>query len=113
MPRNLVERCEVVFPVQDAALAKRLREEILGAYLADNVKARMLQPSGEYVRVAPMAHGGARFSAQDYLMGVAMGVGVKVPATKTHEPKVHVAAEKVVAAKVEVNGAGKSAGAKV
>ena len=26
MPRNLVERCEVVFPVQDAALAKRLRE---------------------------------------------------------------------------------------
>src|SRR6202042_468926 len=66
MPRNLIERCEVVFPVQDPALAKRLREEILGAYLADNVKARVLLPSGEYVRVAATgAHGGSKFSAQD------------------------------------------------
>jgi polyphosphate kinase len=40
MPRNLFERCEVVFPVNDPALARRLRDEILAAYLADNVPRR-------------------------------------------------------------------------
>jgi polyphosphate kinase len=67
MPRNLYERCEVVFPIADADLAKRLREEILGAYLADNVKARLLQPDGRYVRAAKS---GPAFSVQDYLMEI-------------------------------------------
>src|ERR1700761_2892877 len=31
MPRNLIERCEVVFPIAQADLHKRLREEILAA----------------------------------------------------------------------------------
>ncbi|MCU1324153.1 MAG: Polyphosphate kinase [Acidobacteriaceae bacterium] len=78
MPRNLVERCEVVFPVTQPELAKRLREEILGAYLKDNVKARLLQPSGEYLR-APQT--GAKFSAQEFLMNAAQGVDA-VPAAK-------------------------------
>ena len=65
MPRNLVERCEVVYPVLDPVLSTRLRKEILGAYLADNVKARILQPDGRYIR-AP--RNGSRFSAQDHLM---------------------------------------------
>ena len=76
MPRNLVERCEVMFPVTQPDLHKRLREEILGAYLADNTKARLLQPDGEYVR-APRV--GAPFSVQDYLMQVAEGAEVKIP----------------------------------
>ncbi len=70
MVRNLRERCEVVFPVTDPTLGKRLREEILAAYLADNVKARLLQPNGEYVRVPQQ---GVRFSAQEYLMRIAQG----------------------------------------
>jgi polyphosphate kinase len=65
MPRNLVERCEVVFPVTAPDLKKRLREEILGSYLKDTVKARLLQPDGEYVRAA---NAGTPFSAQDYLI---------------------------------------------
>jgi polyphosphate kinase len=77
MPRNLVERCEVVFPVTQPDLLKRLRDEILAAYLADNTKARLLQPNGEYVR-APRV--GPAFSAQDYLMRVADGSAEKVPA---------------------------------
>jgi polyphosphate kinase len=77
MPRNLVERCEVVFPVTQPDLHQRLREEILAAYLADNTKARLLQPDGEYVR-APRV--GAPFSVQDYLMRVAEGVEEKAPA---------------------------------
>jgi polyphosphate kinase len=75
MPRNLVERCEVQFPVAQADLHKRLRDEILAAYLADNTKARLLQPDGEYVR-APRV--GEPFSAQEYLMRVAEGAEEKV-----------------------------------
>jgi polyphosphate kinase len=65
MPRNLFERCEVVFPILDHALANRLRKEILAAYLADNVKARLLQTDGRYTR-APK--NGPALSAQDHLM---------------------------------------------
>src|SRR6185369_15959782 len=68
MPRNLVERCEVLFPVTQPDLKERLRGEILHSYLKDNVKARLLQPDGEYVR-APRT--GAPFSAQDHLMTIA------------------------------------------
>jgi polyphosphate kinase len=68
MARNLFERCEVVFPVDDPALSARLREEILGAYLKDNSKVWLLQPDGHYVR-AP--RNGAPFSAQAHLMKLA------------------------------------------
>ncbi len=83
MPRNLVERCEVVFPVTQPELARRLRDEILEAYLKDNTKARLLQPSGEYVR-APQS--GPKVNAQDALMGLATRTEVIVeakPAPKT------------------------------
>ncbi|MBB5339152.1 polyphosphate kinase 1 [Tunturiibacter gelidoferens] len=82
MPRNLIERCEVVFPVAQPDLHKRLREEILAAYLADNTKARLLRSDGEYER-APKT--GAPFSAQNYLMGVADGADEKVPEAAKHE----------------------------
>ncbi len=68
MPRNLVERSEAVFPVDDAALSERLRNEILAAYLADNTKARLLQSDGSYVR-APRT--GPTFNAQEHLMQLA------------------------------------------
>jgi polyphosphate kinase len=82
MPRNLSERCEVVFPVTQTDLHKRLREEILAAYLTDNVKARFLQADGEYIR-APRA--GEAFSAQDYMMRIAEGAVEEVPAMAKHE----------------------------
>jgi polyphosphate kinase len=67
----------VLFPVTQPDLHKRLREEILAAYLADNTKARLLESDGEYVRAAQT---GAPFSAQDYLMRVAEGTAEKVSA---------------------------------
>ena len=67
MARNLYERCEVVYPVVDEHLAKRLHTEILGSYLKDNVKARVLGSDGEYTRVLK---DGEAFSAQDYLMAL-------------------------------------------
>ena len=50
MPRNLYERVEVIYPVKDALLRERVKNEILEAYLADNLKARVLQRDGSYVR---------------------------------------------------------------
>lgn len=50
MPRNMERRVEVAFPVMDRRAKKKLRE-ILSQYLADTVKARLLQPDGSYVRV--------------------------------------------------------------
>ncbi len=70
MARNLYERCEVVFPVHDKALSERLRGEILGSYLRDNVKARLLQPDGQYIR-APKD--GKPCNAQQHFMALARG----------------------------------------
>ena len=50
MTRNLDHRVEVLAPVLDPALIARL-EDILVVYLADNVKARAMQPDGTYQRV--------------------------------------------------------------
>jgi polyphosphate kinase len=49
MRRNLSHRVEVIFPVHDARLVRRLKE-ILDVYLADQAKARHLQPDGTYMR---------------------------------------------------------------
>ena len=53
MPRNLNRRVEVVFPVEDPKLIKRVKKEILATYMSDNVKARRLESDGTYVRVTP------------------------------------------------------------
>ncbi len=70
MPRNLFERCEVAFPVRDAAVKARIHDEILPAYLADTVKARIQQTDGTYQR-ASAAKDAPAFSAQDFLMKLA------------------------------------------
>ena len=53
MPRNLYHRVEVLFPVQGARLVKDLREGVLEVYLADNQRARRMNPDGSYARVKP------------------------------------------------------------
>jgi polyphosphate kinase len=49
MPRNLFKRIEVAFPIEDGNLRDRIVNELLAVLLADNVKARHLQPDGSYV----------------------------------------------------------------
>lgn len=51
MERNLDRRVELLFPVNDDDLKKRLKS-ILNVYLNDNVKARELKADGKYVRVS-------------------------------------------------------------
>jgi len=72
MPRNLYERVEVLCPVQDATLKQRLKDEILAAYLADNVKVRFLDRNGRYFHL-PRHRGASSFSAQDFLIALAEG----------------------------------------
>jgi polyphosphate kinase len=73
MPRNLFERCEVAFPVRDPAVKARIHDEILPAYLADTVKARIQQPDGTYTRASQVLKGDPAFSAQDFLMKLSEG----------------------------------------
>ncbi len=54
MPRNLNRRVEILFPVEDPAVVRRIREEILDVYLADTVNAYHMQSDGVYSR-APRA----------------------------------------------------------
>lgn len=85
MPRNLYDRCETVFPVTADALRSRLRNEILETYLQDNVKARLLLSSGEYIR-APRQ--GTPVDAQARLMELATSPAE--PKTATAEAKTAV-----------------------
>ncbi len=84
MPRNLFERCEVVFPVRDKAAKARIHEEILPAYLADTAKARLMGEDGMYVRAYENRgtrsakaggddYGPKGFSSQQFLMNLAEG----------------------------------------
>ncbi len=50
MPRNLDRRVEILFPVLDEDLKKRVKH-ILDVELADNLKAHILQPDGSYEKV--------------------------------------------------------------
>jgi len=73
MPRNLFERCEVVFPVRDPAAKARIHDEILAAYLADTVKARLQQPDGTYLRASKILKDVPAFASQSFLMQLAEG----------------------------------------
>jgi polyphosphate kinase len=84
MPRNLFERCEVVFPLRDPQIRTRVRDEILAAYLADDVKARILRSDGSYVHLREA--GQPSFSVQDFFIQVAEGKADSSNIPKTPAP---------------------------
>ncbi len=53
MPRNLNRRVEVIFPVLDAGIRRRIRDDILPMYLADNQKTRVLDAAGSWTHIWP------------------------------------------------------------
>jgi len=67
MGRNLFRRVEVAFPVLDPVLRKRVVDEGLKAYLADNCEAWQLDANGCWSRVKPR-RGARRRSAQRELL---------------------------------------------
>jgi polyphosphate kinase len=52
MPRNLNQRVEVLFPVEDSNLVQHIRDDILKILLADNIRARLMLPDGNYQRIS-------------------------------------------------------------
>jgi len=95
MPRNLYERVEVLCPIVDEKLKQRMKEEILAAYLADNMKTRFLDRNGRYSRPPRRTMAGA-FSAQDFLIAVAEGSATlaNVPEPVTVAQKTSVSKKK-------------------
>jgi polyphosphate kinase len=53
MDRNLFNRVEVCFPIEDPALKKRIYQQGLVNYLKDNTQAWLLQGDGTWVRAQP------------------------------------------------------------
>jgi polyphosphate kinase len=67
MPRNFVRRIEIMCPVEDPALKRRLHDDVLGTALRDNVKARRLQADGTLTPVEESG-GGLRVRSQMALL---------------------------------------------
>ena len=78
MPRNFKKRAEILYPIEDTELKTRIIDEILVTYLNDNVKARLMQPDGSYVRVTPK-EGAKLVRSQSALIAIARKGGLKSP----------------------------------
>ena len=90
MPRNLDKRVEILFPVEDTTLQQEVID-ILEVQLCDNVKARIMQPDGSYLR--PSTTKKERLSSQEYFCRQALAVTQSrkhaTHSTRTFEPLMH------------------------
>jgi polyphosphate kinase len=73
MPRNLERRIELMFPVLQEDLKKRIKD-ILNAYFRDNLHARALDSSGVWTRLEP-PYGEKPFGSQEYFLSQAAKAG--------------------------------------
>jgi polyphosphate kinase len=67
MPRNFHRRVEVMFPVEDPSLKRRILKEVIPTYLRDNTRARRLESDGSYTRVRPQPGEAAHRSQEEFL----------------------------------------------
>ncbi len=67
MQRNLDRRVEIIFPIEDEIIKRRIIENILNISLKDNQKARIMLPTGKYVFNKPVSSEGI-ISLHDWLM---------------------------------------------
>jgi polyphosphate kinase len=54
MPRNLNDRVEVLFPVEDQALIRHLRDNVLESYLGDDIKGHRMNADNSYRRLSEL-----------------------------------------------------------
>ncbi len=66
MPRNLNRRVEILFPIENPRLIRRLRDRILAKYLEDEAGARIMNPDGSFSR--PRQTGKKLFSSQSWFL---------------------------------------------
>jgi polyphosphate kinase len=99
MQRNIYERVEVIFHLADPALCRQVANEVIGPYLADTLKTRVLLPTGQYASLRKsrqFAHlrNGHHFNVQEFLIGLIEGresidsVPSPPPYLKFHTPAV-------------------------
>ena len=67
MPRNLNRRVEILFPVEDKRLVRRLRDRVLAKYLEDEAGTRVMQSDGTYTR-SQRQPGRRLFNCQTYFL---------------------------------------------
>jgi polyphosphate kinase len=90
MPRNFYRRIEVVFPIEDGNLRERVISELLALPLLDNVRARILQADGQYVRPAAVPPEQAHRSQVEFIARTAQAeISVRGRA-KSNYPKVRL-----------------------
>jgi len=65
MPRNLDHRVEVVFPLEKPEHIRHIRDNVLGTYLKDTLRARLMKADGSYQRAKP---GEVPVDVQEWLM---------------------------------------------
>jgi polyphosphate kinase len=67
MQRNLNNRVETLFPIEDPVLGTAIRDHMLQAYLDDTVNTSELRADGSYVHVQPES-GKAAFDCQSWFI---------------------------------------------
>jgi polyphosphate kinase len=67
MPRNLNRRVEILFPVRDKGILRKIRDEILPVYMRDNMKTRVLHADGVWEHVWP-GDGEEHLNAQEWFV---------------------------------------------
>ena len=64
-----------MLPLKHPTLRKRVCEEMLGNYLRDNVKSRVMRADGSYVRapanVSELSRRACRFNVQEFFISLA------------------------------------------
>jgi polyphosphate kinase len=65
MPRSLIARVEILFPVLDKKMLLLIKKNILDIHLKDNVKAKSLTADGKYV---PVERKGKKFRSQKWFI---------------------------------------------
>ena len=65
MPRNLIARVEVLFPIFDKDMLMTIKGDMLDIHLKDNVKARYLTPDGRYL---PIKNRKKKFRSQEWFI---------------------------------------------
>jgi hypothetical protein len=68
----------VIFRIKDPLLVNQIFTQVITPYLADNLKTRILQPDGNYLRLheaRKLAHlrNGHRFNVQEFLIDLTEG----------------------------------------
>jgi polyphosphate kinase len=67
MPRNLNRRVEILFPIEDRSLVRRIRDRILQKQLEDEAGARIMKPDGTYTH-PPRSNGKRLLGSQAWFL---------------------------------------------